>query len=201
MSTVAAVRPTTHIARIIPIEDAESWLHYAERHEFSTEEYFVATGVRKRRLHNNWVEDENRVMERIDSEADDRKKALKKKNKKKNKKNRESIQANPGVREDTIHGMMVDAGSTGSRLHVYEFEPRDLHNDHEVDEAVSGMKLSFPGTETRWTERLSPGLGTFASLPDDELVPVSLVLVTFRCICQLRIASGLKPKYVQCFVI
>lgn len=39
-----------------------------------------------------------------------------------------------------------------------------------MEDAVSGGKLSYPGTDSRWTDRLRPGLATFAALPDDELV-------------------------------
>ena len=63
---------------------------------------------------------------------------------------------------------MIDAGSTGSRMHVYEWEPRILSNQNEVELAVSGQKLSFPGTESRWTDRLRPGLASFASIQDDD---------------------------------
>ena len=55
-------------------------------------------------------------------------------------------------------------------MHLYEWNPRVLHSEFEVQEAVSGRKLSIPGTESRWTDRLSPGLATFAVLPDDQLV-------------------------------
>lgn len=61
----------------------------------------------------------------------------------------------------------IDAGSTGSRMHVYEFEPRILATKFDVAAAVSGKKLSFPGTESRWTERLRPGISDFADIEDD----------------------------------
>lgn len=66
--------------------------------------------------------------------------------------------------------LQIDAGSTGSRMHLYEWNPRTLHNEHEIQEVISGRKLSIPGTESRWTDRLSPGLASFADLPDDKLV-------------------------------
>jgi hypothetical protein len=58
-------------------------------------------------------------------------------------------------------------------MHVYEFPSRTLHSDKEVREAVSGGKLTFPGSDTRWTDRLRPGLSAFALLPDTELLGVS----------------------------
>lgn len=36
--------------------------------------------------------------------------------------------------------------------------------------ALKGKKLSYPGTETRWTDRLRPGIAEFAVYKDDELV-------------------------------
>jgi hypothetical protein len=73
--------------------------------------------------------------------------------------------------KQTVHGLMIDAGSTGSRLHVYEWDPRVLLNEEDIQDAVSGNKLSFPGTDTRWTERLRPGLADFADRSDEDLIP------------------------------
>jgi hypothetical protein len=53
-------------------------------------------------------------------------------------------------------------------MHVYEFEPRVLNSKMEVAAAVSGRKLTFPGTESRWTARLSPGISEFADIEDDD---------------------------------
>ena len=62
-------------------------------------------------------------------------------------------------------------------MHVYEFEPRILANKNEVEMAVRGEKLSFPGMDSRWTERLRPGLSEFAELEDEEeLEEVSYVV-------------------------
>jgi Golgi nucleoside diphosphatase len=55
-------------------------------------------------------------------------------------------------------------------MHLYEWNPRVLHSEYEVEEVVAGRKLSIPGTESRWTDRLNPGLATFAELPDERLV-------------------------------
>lgn len=80
-----------------------------------------------------------------------------------------TLWSDPGINHETVHGLMIDAGSTGSRMHVYEWEPRILSEDADIADAVAGNKLSFPGTESRWTDRLQPGLSTFASLPDEQL--------------------------------
>lgn len=95
----------------------------------------------------------------------------KKHHKKKMKKHRKHVQelyANPGIGQQTAHGLMIDAGSTGSRLHIFEWEPRVLRNNDDIQAAVSGEKLTFPGTESRWTDRLRPGISTFSSIQDDE---------------------------------
>jgi hypothetical protein len=96
-----------------------------------------------------------------------------KKQAKKRKKNLKKLYYDPGIKIDTIHGMMIDAGSSGSRMHIYEFQPRILQGKKEIAQAVSGKKLSYPGTMSRWTERLQPGIASFASLPDDQLFGVS----------------------------
>lgn len=74
----------------------------------------------------------------------------------------------PRVKDRTEHGMMIDAGSQGTRIHVYEFEPRILSHVKEMKEAVAGRKLSIPTTDTRWTNRLKPGLDSFAFVDDQD---------------------------------
>jgi hypothetical protein len=75
--------------------------------------------------------------------------------------------ASLGLRESAVHGLMIDAGSTGSRLHVFEWSPRILYTSQEVEDAVSGSKLSFPDSNSRWTDRLRPGIASFAYMQDD----------------------------------
>lgn len=63
-------------------------------------------------------------------------------------------------RTKTEHGMIIDAGSQGTRLHIYEFPARILKNKHDIQKVVHGLKLSFPTTDTRWTNKLKPGVST-----------------------------------------
>lgn len=74
----------------------------------------------------------------------------------------------PKPDDDTFHAMMIDAGSQGTRIHLYEFEQRILYSKKEIDKALNGFKLSAPTTDSRWTNRLKPGLDSLASIPNDE---------------------------------
>lgn len=73
----------------------------------------------------------------------------------------------PIVQADTQHGMMIDAGSQGTRIHIYEFKARLLHK-RDLKLVVKGQKLSFPTTNTRWTNRLQPGLDAFGFIQDSK---------------------------------
>ena len=66
--------------------------------------------------------------------------------------------------------MMIDAGSQGTRIHIYEFEARILSKKRDTEDAVAGKKLSIPTTDTRWTNRLNPGLDTFAFIEEDDVM-------------------------------
>jgi GDA1/CD39 (nucleoside phosphatase) family len=72
------------------------------------------------------------------------------------------------IQDGTQHGMMIDAGSQGTRIHVYEFEARVLSKKRDTEDAVAGKKISIPTTDTRWTDRLHPGLDAFAFIEDDQ---------------------------------
>lgn len=74
----------------------------------------------------------------------------------------------PAIEHDTQHALMIDAGSQGTRIHVYEFEARVLSSHREIKDAVTGRLLSFPTTDTRWTNRKKPGLDVFSFVVDDE---------------------------------
>ena len=110
----------------------------------------------------------NREEQFLEKEAK-KDKQSKQKYAKKHMKNLSLVREDPGIQRSTVHGMMIDAGSTGSRLHLYEWDPRILSTTSEVQDAVSGKKISFPSHLSRWTDRLRPGVASFASLPDDKL--------------------------------
>ena len=58
---------------------------------------------------------------------------------------------------DTVHGMMIDAGSQGSRLHIYEWKKRFLLDEDDLLDVAHGLKLSFPTSTSRWTDKYTPG--------------------------------------------
>jgi hypothetical protein len=75
------------------------------------------------------------------------------KSRKKHEKKETQLLSDSGIEKHTVHGLMIDAGSGGSRMHVFEWEPRVLGTVSEVNEAVSGKKLTYPGSDSRWTDR------------------------------------------------
>lgn len=63
---------------------------------------------------------------------------------------------------DTTHGMMIDAGSQGTRLHIYEWGKRILLDEDDLLDVAHGEKLSIPTSNSRWTDKYTPGLDVFA---------------------------------------
>ena len=114
--------------------------------------------------HLKWRKEED-FIENEESKSD----ALQKKYERRHRKNMKRVKRDPGIHYSKEHGIMIDAGSSGSRLHVYEFDPRILSNSQDVRDAVSGKKITFPYARSRWTDRLRPGVDSFARLPDDKL--------------------------------
>lgn len=165
------------------LEDTDSWENHVERSESTDDEAASEERPASRRLHHhhhhhhkdhdidaNELEIEKEAQYWEEYEHEEHKTAKHRRHKRKKRKEAlKELWKHPGVGESTVHGLMIDAGSTGSRMHVYEWAPRILENEDDIQLAVSGKKLSFPGTETRWTERLHPGLATFGNLPDGEL--------------------------------
>ena len=162
-----------------PIEAKDSFASYLERNEQqegdgSEDTAFLRQGHRNLKHHESKQNKKLELLaEKRENEFLEQQRAEQQAKQEKYRKKHEAREAellrDSGIQEETNHGMMIDAGSGGSRLHLFEWEPRVLHNPREVDAAVSGKKLTYPGTDTRWTDRLSPGLSDFATLPDDEL--------------------------------
>lgn len=53
---------------------------------------------------------------------------------------------------------MIDAGSTGSRMHVYQWEPRMFK--------TLPPPVSYPTTKLEWTNRMEPGISSFITHPE-----------------------------------
>jgi hypothetical protein len=158
------------------VEAADSWEAYTGRNVLATDNAEIGSGARRFLKHHHHHSEIDLVRMEHEKEAAylHKQKKVKKKTRlkaeRKHEKHLNKLYADPGIGLSTVHGMMIDAGSTGSRLHLYEWEPRVLSSHHDVQEAVAGRKLSFPESESRWTDRLRPGLATFSKLPDDELL-------------------------------
>lgn len=163
-----------------PVEDEDSWVIHLERQGLESSS---PSNRRQLKHHHNHDKDQIDDIEFVKEEEfqqtqkEEAKKAAKKrlKNKKKRAKRMEELYSDPGIQHDTTHGMVIDAGSSGSRLHIYEWEPRVLRDAKDVQETVSGRKISFPGTESRWTERLKPGISTFFTVESDEELEEAIV--------------------------
>lgn len=153
-----------HLERLQASEDGASEMHDGQRRNLKHRKKHRAKAVDPSELEMIKEEEFMAGREKEDLEAAKRNKKLKKKRKKRMK----ELFADSGIQQDTVHGMVIDAGSSGSRLHLYEWDPRVLRDAKDVKAAVSGRKLSFPGTESRWTERLQPGISTFNSIDDPD---------------------------------
>lgn len=155
------------------MEDGDSWELHVSRQPAGNDS--LHRSLKKHSHANERSASDLAQLERDREEAylhdlDEKKEKNRLKAARKHKKLLKQMYADPGIRHSTVHGIMIDAGSTGSRLHLYEWEPRVLSSHREVAEAVSGKKLSLPESATRWTDRLRPGVATYASLPDEDLV-------------------------------
>ena len=163
------------------IEDKHSWHEYIKRNSIednennedisqkTSDEYH--RNLKHHHKKEKYQTKKNALLETIDKQNSKKKEQQTIKSHKKHVKNLKTLRSNAGIKESTAHGLMIDAGSTGSRLHVYEFEPRVLNSVEEIELVVAGEELTYPGSENRWTDRLSPGISEFASYSDEELLP------------------------------
>jgi hypothetical protein len=146
-----------------PLEAIESW----EGHQARTRKHHAEKAKRHNGHGRRFLKHHSSHRHDEEDEEKRAKERAKEKKERKELKRLDELYTNPGIRVTTVHGMMIDAGSTGSRLHVYEWKPRNLYDVGDIESVASGTKLSFPGTNTRWTDRLRPGLDTFATIQDD----------------------------------
>jgi hypothetical protein len=71
------------------------------------------------------------------------------------------------IKATVTRGMIIDAGSGGSRLHVYHWQPRIF--------STIPPDLSFPTTDEQWTVRMAPGIAEYMNNPEDvkkQLAPL-----------------------------
>jgi len=62
------------------------------------------------------------------------------------------------IKPKTNRGLVIDAGSGGSRLHVFRWEPRIFK--------TLPPEISYPSQDEKWTSRMSPGIADLAGHPD-----------------------------------
>jgi len=115
-----------------PVEDQESWSLHLDRLNDASAEYDANVPLTQRRLkhhHKHKKSDEKLELQKEKEFAEQQEKAdhKAKKERKKLKKERlkrfEGLYSHPGIQQDTVHGMVIDAGSSGSRLHLFEYTP------------------------------------------------------------------------------
>jgi Golgi nucleoside diphosphatase len=150
------------------IEDKDSW----ETHLKQQDRRKLRHTGRHRAIDAEQLEREKEAQFQVQAQQDEVDAAkLRKQQRKEHDKMLTELWRDPGIDRRTVHGLMIDAGSTGSRLHIYEWAPRILRTEDDINDAVTGNKLSFPGTESRWTDRLRPGIASFGSqdLSDEQL--------------------------------
>ena len=62
------------------------------------------------------------------------------------------------VKPSTTRGMLIDAGSGGSRLHVYNWQRRVF--------TQLPPSITFPTSNERWTARIDPGVDHYGDDPE-----------------------------------
>jgi hypothetical protein len=61
------------------------------------------------------------------------------------------------IKVTATRGLVIDAGSGGSRIHVYNWQPRIFK--------TIPPDLSYPTTDERWSAKMAPGVAEFAGDP------------------------------------
>jgi len=154
-----------------PREAAASWEAHIDQESLAEKD--DSPSLRHNRKLKNDVESlqqlEFRKSQDFVENEESKNKAIRRKYEKQHKKNMKRVKEDSGTHHKKAHGIMIDAGSSGSRLHLYEFDPRILSTSQDVEDAVSGIKITFPYAKSRWTDRLRPGVDSFAGLPEKEL--------------------------------
>jgi hypothetical protein len=127
-----------------PVEAADSWAAYmksapADDTDASATQRRQLRHTHRHHHHSNNDDgfdatsyEEIKFQQDIKTEAKQQHLADKKLRKaaKKRQRRYQELYSNSGIESQSVHGLMIDAGSTGSRMHVYEFEPRVLMDKH-----------------------------------------------------------------------
>jgi hypothetical protein len=177
-----------------PVEATDSFANYVERNKLGTSQSKKEQAPPQRRAlkHRQTNDDVDmklvaaQLSQQLYDEEEQKRQTTFSVSKQKHAKKEAQLLEDSGIRESTKHGMMIDAGSGGSRMHVFEWNPRVLSTPHDVTECVAGKKLTYPLGDSRWTDRLSPGLSSFATKSDDQLLDVSTFLLHFLSNERLR---------------
>jgi hypothetical protein len=185
--TMMTTPPAKH-----PVEASDSFANYVERNELEISQSKTEEAPQRRSLKQRQTNDVDmelvaeQLKQQLYDEEEQKRQTSLLVSKRKHAKKEAQLLEDSGIRESTKHGMMIDAGSGGSRMHVFEWNPRVLSTPHEVTECVAGKKLTYPLGDSRWTDRLSPGLSSFASKSDSQLLDVSTFLFHFLSNERLR---------------